>query len=186
MKRTLLAVVIIITAITANAQERQSKKLSSFWKVTTGISSSLLSIDYQTALSKSLILDSRIGWGASPFFDSGSREINYGYPAFSFSTELRYMYSYAKRIETDRDTKLNSSSYLALKTKYYTDTYSAKAKGVYGNFLAISGFWGLQRNLDSNFLFDFHIGLGWGRGFHNNHSGLYPEMAITFSYVFSK
>ena len=180
MKRKLILLLIAVATTTImNAQN-----LSSFGGVS--LSPSALSFKYQTPISDSWVLDSKLGVSAGINASAGSYSLILSRPAAFASTEARYLYSFKKRVEMGRDIKLNSASYWGIKAKYQADAFNNKTNETYGNALGLSAVWGLQRNLDSNFLFDFNIGVNWTQDFNMKSSGFFPEIGLGISYIFIK
>lgn len=179
MKKILLSVVIIITAIAANAQEQ---KLISFWRVSAGIAP--VSIDYQMPLGESLVLHNSIGSGFYIDYKEGNKDDSHFDLYAHIFSELRYLYSYKMRIEKAKDTKFNSASYLGVRLRCNIDYYKQNPKDTMTSNIAIMGVWGLQRNLGSNFLFDFSFAYGPAYIFRTNKFSYLGEISIAFSYVF--
>lgn len=176
LKKLVSASVILFSVAFSFGQEQS---LQSLGKVSVNFNS--LSIDYQFPISESWVMEPRVGIAPAHQITSDGNIIP-GFLSIFIANEFRYLYSFAKRAKLGRDTKLNSASYLGLKTRYNFDTFNTS----YGNTLSLAGVWGLQRNLDSNFLLNFHAGLGWVRDFDFKKSAVYPEFGIGFSYVLFK
>ncbi len=178
LKKLVSASVILFSVAFSFGQEQS---LQSLGKVSVNLTS--LSIDYQFPISESWVMEPRVGIAPAHQITSDGNIIpSFLYKSIFIANEFRYLYSFAKRAKLGRDTKLNSASYLGLKTRYNFDTFNTS----YGNTLSLAGVWGLQRNLDSNFLFNFHAGLGLVRDFYIKKSVVYPEFSIGFSYVLFK
>ena len=177
LKKLVSASVVLFSVAFSFGQEQS---LQSLGKVSVNFNS--LSIDYQFPISESWVMEPRVGIAPAHQISDRKMELGYQYNSIFVANEFRYLYSFAKRAKLGRDTKLNSASYLGLKTRYNFDTFNTS----YGNTLNLAGVWGLQRNLDSNFLFNFHAGLGLVRDFDIKKSVVYPEFSIGFSYVLFK
>lgn len=165
-------------------QAQEENDLTSVSKISLGITS--ISFDYQTPVANTLVLDSKLGIGASARIEKSETTLDYLRPAVFFSTELRYLYSYNKRKNLGKNTLHNSSSFLGIKTNYQLKSLSKKNDLHSGNNLSIAGVWGLQRSLNKNFLFNLHLGAGWVNDFNTKNSTFYPEVGLGFSYILTK
>ncbi|SDD87499.1 hypothetical protein SAMN05421544_10191 [Riemerella columbipharyngis] len=174
---------------------QQKLPLQSMGKVSLGLT--LLSVDYQTPIQGSWILDSKFGTGPSATIENGKYLPAYLAQSLFLSSEARYLYSFTKRQELGRDIALNSASYFGIKARYNFKPYPGAGRDLdsffsrrddrkYSNTLSLAGVWGLQRNLDSNFLFNIYIGPGYMIDFNNKSSSFYPDLGLVFSYVFIK
>ncbi|SZD74153.1 Uncharacterised protein [Candidatus Ornithobacterium hominis] len=181
LKKLVSASVILFSVAFSFGQEQS---LQSLGKVSVNLTS--LSIDYQFPISESWVMEPKVGIAPAHQISDGKMELGYQYNSIFIANEFRYLYSFAKRAKLGRDTKLNSASYFGLKTRYNFGAFNNQPNTSYGNTLNLAGVWGLQRNLDSNFLLNFHAGLGWVRDFDFKKSAVYPEFGIGFSYVLFK
>jgi len=144
-------------------------------------------ISYEMPINDSFLLDLSLGIGGGYRLNSGftGEWILNSPPAGFGKAELKYYYNREKRVKKGKNNINNAGNYIAFQTKYNTERFSMPNDiniEPLNKVLLNEIHWGLQRSLGGNWLFNFHLGLGFARDFDFSENSVYPALGIKFSY----
>lgn len=187
MKNKLLLATFICTFLSATMFSQENGKLEKMFKADFNFAG--IGVAYELPLSKKWSVDLSTGIGAAANAVN-SYEVKWNLaksPAAYFKSEFKYNYNIEKRFKKGKNTINNSSNYWGIQTKYITPKFNEDDYAVVDhNVLATEFHWGLQRSLGGNWLFNFHVGLGYAVDFdlgeNDTSSNLYPALGLKFSY----
>lgn len=140
-------------------------------------------VSYEAPISEKFLIDLGAGVGGGV---AGTRsytwEFNSSLAAY-FKGELKYMYNREKRLKKGKNMENNSGNYIAFQTKYFTRRFSENTNFEPLNRAILNEFhWGLQRSMGGNWLFNFHVGLGFLRNIDDDYNLVSPAIGLKFSY----
>ncbi|MEJ8804009.1 hypothetical protein [Pontibacter sp. H249] len=108
-------------------------------------------------------------------------------PVAYFRSEVKYIYNREKRYGKGKAMLNNSGNYVAFQTKYTTARISGRKDfDPLNKTLLNEMHWGIQRPLGQRFIFNTHIGLGFGADFDSGSKTIYPAAGLQFAYIISK
>lgn len=125
------------------------------------------------------------------FYNGFSSSFIINQPVAYFRSNFKYLYNREKRLSKGKGILNNSGNYIGFQIKYTTrrvfgSTEWDQSRDPQNRTLLNEVHWGIQRPLGQNFLFNFHLGLGFGADFDFKNSQLYPALGLQFAYVFWK
>ncbi len=178
MKKIIVIVLVMVVNTVFSQKESKLEKQFKAEFVFTGFGFS-----YELPLAKKWIVDLGAGIGGG-VDESESYPSSFNSPAAYFKSEFKYVYNREKRLIKSKSIISNSGSYIALQAKYTTKRFSESATDEPSNNAILTDVhWGIQTPLGSNWLFNFHIGLGILRDLDNNNGLMSPTLGLKFSYI---
>ena len=178
MKKFYLIIMLLSLAFTTSAQQNQDRNLDNFGRVNLGFQG--IGFSYELPVSNKFVWVNSLGAGGGMSVQNG---VNYGFnilrPTVTVTSALRFVYNIDKRAAKDRWVENNAGNYIAFQNKYNFRNagYSANNSSLLAEI-----HWGMQRNMGSNFLFNFHLGIGALRDFDTNAWGASPTLGFSFAY----
>ena len=154
-------------------------KLSSLAKIDLGLQG--IGLTYEPKIFNKMIIDLSAGAGGG--YDISERSISYDVirPAFYFSVTPKYIYNTRKRMTKGRNTQLNAGNYFGMRLKYVTP--SDRKTDLIRNSVLANIHWGIQRAIGNHWLFNSHIGVGYGEDIDYHFGTIYPSLDFVFSYI---
>ena len=134
-------------------------------------------------LSTKILAEVSAGIGSSVTKSDGST--SYLYDAFRPYTRigLKRFYNRDNRVRKNKDISFNKGNYIGLQNKlYYGIKSSEETHAVMINELH----WGVQAELESRLLLNFHIGVGYVSTKNSLYSGVLPTFGLKIKYVIIK
>jgi hypothetical protein len=112
-------------------------------------------------------------------------------PEIYFSINPRFYYNRAKRLAAGKSIARNSGNYWGIRLKYVTDKIAENF--VVWDALLFNIHWGMQRPVGKRWVFNSHIGPGFGMVYYlfskdqlPGLNSLYPSIELKISYLFKK
>jgi hypothetical protein len=112
-------------------------------------------------------------------------------PEIYFSINPRYYYNRAKRLAAGKSIARNSGNYWGIRLKYVTDKIAENF--VVWDALLFNIHWGMQRPVGKRWVFNSHVGPGFGMVYYlfskdqlPGLNSLYPSFELKISYLFKK
>ena len=140
-------------------------------------------VSYEAPISEKFLIDLGAGVGGGV---AGTRSYTWEFNsnlASYFKGELKYMYNREKRLKKGKNMENNSGNYIAFQTKYFTRRFSENTNFEPLNRAILNEFhWGLQRSMGGNWLFSFHVGLGFLRNIDDDYNLVSPAIGLKFLY----
>lgn len=134
-------------------------------------------------LSTNILAEISAGVGSSVSRTLGN--ISYTYNDFRPYTriELKRFYNRDNRVRKNKNVLFNKGNYIGIQNKLY---YGVKADEETQAVMINELHWGIQAELESRLLLNFHIGLGYATTKDSSHSGLLPAIGFKIKYVIFK
>ncbi|GHA51962.1 hypothetical protein GCM10007103_35440 [Salinimicrobium marinum] len=136
---------------------------------------------YELPVSKKFVWENSLGIGMGANVNASSAEFNLDFGNLTpfLKSELKYVYNINKRESKGKNIVNNSGNYIGLQTKYSF----GNSKAYHLNSTSLTEVhWGLQRSLGGNYVFDFHIGLGYLNDYNTNEGAVSPTLGLRFGY----
>lgn len=182
MKKIILLASLLVTIQSLTAQTpTAAPELFNLMKLDLGLQG--IGVTYEAGLSKKITLDLSAGAGGGYDIAEGSIKyrIYFFKPAFYFSVTPKYFYNRYSRSLKEKTTHLNSGNYIGVRLKYITP-HTRKNDFTRNSFL-VNAHWGIQRAINSNWLFNAHAGVGYAQDIDYNFGTIYPSIDFKISYA---
>jgi hypothetical protein len=174
---------LLIALITINNLFSQEESLVKQFK--TDFNFLGIGLSYEIPLSEKWTVDLSSGVGGGYRIESGfAAEWILNSPLAGYlKSEFKYYYNREKREKKGKKNINNSGNYFAFQTKYNSRRFSlSETELPLENALLSEIHWGIQSSLGENWLFNFHLGIGYARNLDFSNSSIYPAVGIKFSY----
>lgn len=153
--------------------------LTNFARINLGLHG--LEASYELPVSKRFVWENSLGIGMGANVNGGGAEFHFDFarPVPFLKSELKYIYNIEKRVSKGKNVLNNSGNYVGLQTKY-----SFGNSGTYAlNRSSLTEIhWGIQRSLGGDFVFDFHVGLGYLSDYETEDDAISPTLGLRFGY----
>lgn len=171
-----LAILLFSNFIWAQANE---DNLESFARVNLGLHG--LEASYELPLSERFVWENTlgIGMGANSYANGAEFHFDFLNPTPFVKSELKYIYNIKKREAKGKNISNNSGNYIGLQTKY---SFGNANEYDLNRTTLTEVHWGLQRSLGGNFIFNFHIGLGYLSDYDTDEGAVSPTLGLRFGY----
>ena len=153
--------------------------LDNFARINLGLHG--IEASYELPVSKKFVWENSLGIGMGANVNASSAEyyLDFGNLAPFVKSELKYIYNINKRGSKGKNIINNSGNYIGLQTKYSF----GNSKVYHLNSISLTEVhWGIQRSLGGNFIFDFHMGLGYLNDYNTNEGAISPTLGLRFGY----
>ncbi len=147
-----------------------------------GFDASFLSagVFYQQPLSETILAELSAGVGSSVTKSTGS--FGYIYDDFRPYTriELKRFYNRDNRMRKNKDISFNKGNYIGFQNKMFYGIKQAEEEHI---VMINELHWGVEAELESRLLLNFHIGLGYATTKYRPYSNLIPTIGLKIKYV---
>ncbi len=185
MKKQVILILFFLVTIISFSQEKLKKQT----RITFNFIS--IGVDYEFPVNDKFLIDFGFGIGAGNSIRKTILNTNKFSPSITtfiplrLKSAIKYIYNRKKRFQKEKNNTNNSGNYLSFQLLYTT---SQKERNFIkpsspNNALLTEIFWGMQRSLGGNWLFDIHFGLGYAKDFDTKLDKIYPALGLEFSYV---
>lgn len=182
MKKLNYLLILSVLGFTLSYSQENKDQLSSFFKVEGFLDK--IGVGYETPISNKLLLDLNAGIGAANIVQPSEFGFKLGksngriYSGVFMKGQVRYYFNRERRKERGHSLINNSGSFIGLQTKY---NFNGNKEDL-GKVLLTDVHFGQQLPLGSNFIFRYHLGIGYANNFDFNYGTLYPAVNIVFAY----
>uniref|UniRef100_UPI0039A4B0C7 hypothetical protein n=1 Tax=Ornithobacterium rhinotracheale TaxID=28251 RepID=UPI0039A4B0C7 len=179
MKKILLTLACSSLVYTQAQEKTQDTSLENLAKI--GIFIDHIQLGYELPLGQKYLLNLAVGAGGANIIEHNSFEYHLGnnYYGLYGKIQAKYYFNRERRVAKGRSLINNAGSFLGLQTKWNNN----------GNKEYTNPTWltdvhfGQQVPLGQKFLFNYQVGLGYGRDLETTEHLVYPAFSFNFSYV---
>lgn len=181
MKRTFFLLTLLFSIISYSQENRNT--LNNFFKVEGFVDK--IGIGYELPINKNILFDLNTGIGGANIIQPNNISYKLGkdgdlnYSGIFIKGQLRYYLSRESRAVKNRSLSNNSGSFFGLQSKFNfngNNNYTGKT-------LLTDIHFGQQLPLGDNFIFRYHLGVGYANNFDLKYNTVYPALNIVFGYV---
>lgn len=179
MKKILLTLACGSLFYTQAQEKKQDTNLENLAKI--GFFIDHIQLGYELPLGQKYLLNFTVGAGGADIVETNSIEYKLAsnYYGLYGKIQAKYYFNREKRAAKGRSLINNAGSFLGVQTKWNNN----------GNKEYTNPTWltdvhfGQQVPLGQKFLFNYQVGLGYGKDLKTNEHLVYPSLGLNFSYV---
>lgn len=165
--------------------QKNNTSLTNFFKIEGFVDK--IGVGYELPINDKFLLDLNAGIGGANIIQPNNVGYKLGknndltYSGLFIKGQLRYYISRENRANKNRSLSNNSGSFIGLQSKF---NFNGN-KDYIGKTLLTDIHFGQQLPLGNNFIFRYHVGVGYANNFDLKYGSLYPAFNIAFGYAFN-
>lgn len=183
MKKTFLLLSLLLSILSYSQENNTS--LTSFFKIEGFVDK--IGVGYELPINDKFLLDLNTGIGGANIIQSNNVSYKLGkdnglsYNGIFIKGQLRYYINRENRRSKKRSLINNAGSFIGIQSKF---NFNGN-KDYIGKILLTDVHFGQQLPLGNNFIFRYHLGIGYANNFDLKYNSLYPAFNIAFGYTFN-